>query len=459
MAGINDPLADAVPALRNNPVLPNPYAEYIGNRAMGVGNGVLGWEESSQFQLTYDVFLSTPSDLYAAVNAILGTAQRIGTPGATYVSMFYGQASGGSPIIAGGATLVSGSEVSPNRTWIPGFWVGKTVFITGGTGAGASGNITANLTSVLSLNNLVGWPAGGLDATSTYFIGTPYYINRTLPMRFPWPYFQHMVASRVTSVQFYRFKGKAAPGGGLPNFANWNRARITVAFEAKPYPIFNDYDLKVQFGRFGLNDPSPPAALTNMLNSPQLYAQGGYEVNRYLEIRPTPSVYAITRQAGSFQFSEGPGAAVPVNTGTSQQLGNIALEYIWYQVPEASLFPTGSILSSGGYAQNQLAIQATLNIKTFGGFGPGLLLVSDPKIEPMPAPFMLQAAVESTHRLWKVTVRAKYFNPQLAPLTQGWNTVPYVGDAKWYAIVSITGAPAGSTLYQYQDLNYAFTSL
>ncbi len=475
MAGLNAPLADAVPALQFNGVLPGPYAEYISNRAMGVANGVLGWEEQSQFQLTYDVFLSEPGDLAAAIQAILGTAQRVSTPTQadgkpTYVAMFYGTSQPGLNV-GGFATVVGNADtLPPNKTWMPGFWVGKTVYITGGAGAGASGDIISNTNFVLGVSNLVNWPAGGLPNNSTFFIGTPYMISRTLPMRFPWPSFQHMVASRIASVQFYRFAGKApqaalknVPNVVLPAFAKWNRARITVAFEAKPYPIITDADLRANYG--GVTGTS--TALINAVASPAFYADGGYEFNRFVEIKPIPSVYAITRQSGSFVFSEGPpataginpaGSPVPVTTGTSQQLGNLGLDFTWYNVPEASIFPGGNILSAGGFAQNQYAIIGTVNRHTWGSFVPGVLLVQDPRIEPMPAPFQLSGNVELTHRLWKVTVRAKLFNPQPAPLTQGWNIVPYVGDGIWYAIKSLA-QPDGATLYQYQDITYAFTSL
>jgi hypothetical protein len=414
--------ADPVPNLKaGNGVVTTPYAEFISNTGMGPGAGSYSWMEGTQHQLVYDFFLSTPQDLSNIVYSLLGSAYRIPTAN--------GQVLWQSGVLGGnnnGLQVVS-TAFGP---WVPGIWVGRNVVVTGGTATGATGVVASNTATSLFLTANWTGPSNP-DGSSTFQIQSAGAINRILPMRFPWPGLRHFIATRISNLVFYSFANKQTPGGGIPNFAFWNRARMTVNFSAVNFALYTDQDI--------------------------VNVYGGNEFFRFVEKKTLPSVYAITRQAGAFKYFEGPGAGItPVNTGVSQQLQQVGYEYTWWNVPEAAIF------DSNGDAVNLLGMMGALNLILFDGQTAGTVLMSDPRIEPQSAPFQLNNNIELPQRLWKATIRTKFFDPQPNGAgTRGWNAVPAPpgADCKWYGISS-DGTPNGQRLYgKQQDLNLAFSVL
>lgn len=248
-------------------------------------------------------------------------------------------------------------------------------------------------------------------------------LSRRLPMQHP--QFPTLWCTRIQNVVGVAWGDKDETFWGASS--SYQRARLTLLFEALPYPVLTDDELQT------------------------LYS--GKEFYRFTSREIIPSSEVLQRQASTYKWAEGGGAGEPtvgdaVPFGVPMFLSKEEVTYTWWMVPEDGLFDSSNLPTK------ILNCVGKVNDAAFDNFTTGTLLLMPPRFEPVPAPFQVRTELWKPQRLWNVRLPMRHFDPPNGGSTHGHNILPYNGgNGKWFKVQSQTGS---NTLYGTADFTDLF---
>ena len=271
---------------------------------------------------------------------------------------------------------------------------------------GAAAPLTFRLAWSL-LKEFIPYILGYAELTGTY---SDWQLHRKTPARHP--RFPGLRATKILSIQGEGPAGTDTAQSGY--YSKWEKALVTVLFEALPYRVMEDSEL-----------PSPTAEYLR-------YATWSYE----------PNIETLARRGQSWWYvgdeaQAAGGQTYPGDLLLKQPKGH--LQIVWYNVPEpwiylGKLMPTNFVTSVGtvnsdwfpeyGYKDQNVNPLAEPQVQV--KFAPGTLLMLPPKIEPVLQTHHYRVFAGVTEsvpptndlflgRSYNVTCRWQHFDPPFTP--------------------------------------------
>jgi hypothetical protein len=236
-------------------------------------------------------------------------------------------------------------------------------------------------------------------------------LNRVIPMTHP--RFHWMFAERITGAHPIRFTDKRQ-GFGTSKYAAYAARVLTVLFTQPKYSIFSDAQLDLRYG------------------APR------QEWRRFIEFVHQPASFLLSRETGSFTFTEGGGGTAPTANTTvvpgnqTQFLSQLDITAIWHKVPQAGLFDNGGT----GRPTGLLSALNTVNSASFMGYPAGTLLFKAFRLQPLedpvsPTAFGLNVNNGEASVVYDVELGFSYFDPPQGGTARGWNLAPWPNQL-WY---------------------------
>ncbi len=267
------------------------------------------------------------------------------------------------------------------------------------------------------LQELLGYP----DIANNNNTNNPF-ITRVPPLVHP--LYSNLYCGGIASVTGVKWLAKEEEDFGP--FSKYLLARLALVFEAVPYVVIDDNGLQAHYG--------------------------GQEWRRWTLREPHPIYSNISREQGSFKFSEGPqGPPNPqdFNGTLNTPLKRTGVRFTWFHVP------LKWVLDDTDQPAKVDAAAGTVNFTSWYGYDEETLLLQSYDIVRVPSPFpVLGAAQWEPQQLVNVVLLFERFNHVNSDSTvKGWNTAPQNGGVDFYGIV---GTVDGQPPYARTDFSHIF---
>jgi hypothetical protein len=269
-------------------------------------------------------------------------------------------------------------------------------------------------------------------------------LNRRLPAAHP--YYDWLYASKITNIEGIQPAGRSLgetyqrdPSlNYIYDFVFYQKYRVSVQFEPRPYLMMNDQDLK--------GKQQDLKWYYNLTGSFENFTDPR-EYLRFVDIESEPSAEFLTSPQGQFVFKTASGLAPNGNQVTNQNGGGITLrivrqkvKFTWYFVPYEIVF-----------AENVVSGFGKVNQYDFFGYPKGSLLLEGIETKRYPPPelnFRVDPAFGTSvaQKLCDITF---VFNCLMQPyrdlspdipastnfkMSYGHNLVPRAGELKYYYV-------------------------